>query len=137
MVNKIVFGGNSTSKVKRYKSQAYRKEYQKIPGQYWTYYEERLGEALKARGYKVVANEPLLKYAFVPDLRICDCLVIECDGHHHRTQRWTKRYDAERDRVIRRMGYRIIRFSNDRIYLELGKCCDLVEARLKQMGYGG
>jgi very-short-patch-repair endonuclease len=51
-------------------------------------------------------------------------LVIEVDGSIHDQQR---DYDAERDRILRTRGLRVLRFTNDRIANDLSAC--LMEIR--------
>lgn len=51
-------------------------------------------------------------------------LVVEVDGSIHDSQ---VDYDAERDRILRARGLRVLRFTNDRIMQDLSAC--LMEIR--------
>ena len=80
--------------------------------------EELLWRAIRGRqldGVKFRRQHPIDPY--VVDFCCLECrLAIELDGSVHETQR---DYDAERDRWLRAAGYRVLRFPNDAVLLDL------------------
>jgi very-short-patch-repair endonuclease len=71
------------------------------------------------RQYALIFEHGDSKRFFVPDF-ICveSALVIEIDGKIHEQQ---KDYDELRSYLIKKMGYRVIRFRNEEVLNDLGK----------------
>lgn len=56
-------------------------------------------------------------------------LVIEIDGPIHEFQR---RYDLERENVLRRKGYRILRFTNDDVCNDRMRVVSLIKQAMEE-----
>jgi very-short-patch-repair endonuclease len=89
-----------------------------------TYSELRLISILRLHGIKVWSNK--LLHGFYPDIWIIGTkLLIEIDGKIHKLPSVHER-DKERSKILRRYGYRVLRFTNwqvehrsDRIVLKI------------------
>ena len=80
--------------------------------------ETLLWKALKGRGCAGVKFRRQVGIRdFVVDFCSLECrLIIEVDGGIHDAQ---QQYDAERDDMLRRWGFHILRFSNDAVVYDL------------------
>jgi len=81
-----------------------------------TPYEKRLREALLIEGLKFSFQKYVIAYptVYVPDFTFEHNgikLILELDGKYHYTDKG-RRHDAKRDAKLRKMGYKVIRFSN-------------------------
>jgi very-short-patch-repair endonuclease len=89
--------------------------------------EMMLWDALRGRrlaGLKVRRQHPIGTFVVdfcCPDRR----LVIELGGAVHEQQ---KEHDAEREALLVESGYRVLRFSNDTIHIDLGAVLDTIRA---------
>ncbi len=98
--------------------------------------EEILWSALRRRqinGCKFRRQVPLGRF-IVDFLCVEQCLIIEVDGSVHESQR---AYDAERERELELHGYRILRFSNDEVCLNLSGVIDTIRKTLTSPLPGG
>ncbi len=94
---------------------------------YKTDIEEIMSKALKENGIESEYNYPIrCKYGYIADFFIPEIrLIIECDG-----EAWHKlgnSRDRKRDAVLKKMGYKIIRFRGKEIKLNINKCIEKIK----------
>jgi very-short-patch-repair endonuclease len=88
--------------------------------------EARLWERLRgsALGVRFLRQEPT--FGYVPDFVSPEAmLIVEVDGRHH-----SRGTDGRRDRNLTHRGYRILRFSNDEVFLDLERVLSIVTAEV-------
>ncbi len=79
--------------------------------------EARLWEALRSRQLGVLFRRQVTIGPFIADfLAPARKLIVEVDGGYHRSR---QRADARRERDLTRLGYRIIRVSNQAVLTDL------------------
>ena len=76
--------------------------------------EKNLWKALRSRklGELKFRRQAPIEWFIVDFLCMKHSLIIEIDGGIHELQ---KEYDREREEILRKKGYRILRFSNDQV----------------------
>jgi very-short-patch-repair endonuclease len=91
--------------------------------------ESRLWEHLRKeqlRGYKF-RRQHIIRVFIVDFYSPSSKLIIEIDGPIHRSQ---KEQDAERDRALQTLGYRVLRFTNDQVDNELETVLKIISSYL-------
>jgi len=100
---------------------------------YKTDIERIMSEALKENGIEAEYNHPIrCKFGYIADFFIPEHkLIIECDG-----EPWHKlgnSRDRKRDAVLKKMGYKLIRFRGKEIKLNINNCIEKIKC---QVGFG-
>jgi len=91
--------------------------------------EERLWRAICGRKLGVAFRRQVVIGEFIVDfLAPTARLVVEVDGGYHERRR---RADARRDRVLRRLGYRVLRLSNELVLSDLPQALQQVQDALR------
>jgi very-short-patch-repair endonuclease len=89
--------------------------------------EEKLWQALRGRrlaGLKWRRQAPLLAYT-VDFLCVSAKLIVELDGAHHAIE---AEYDARRAEELERMGFQVIRFSNEDVLADIERVLERISA---------
>jgi very-short-patch-repair endonuclease len=88
--------------------------------------EARLWERIRgnALGVRFFRQEPT--FGYIPDFVSPEAmLIVEVDGRHH-----NRGSDGRRDRNLTHRGYRILRFQNDEVFLNLERVLSIVTAEV-------
>ena len=98
-----------------------------------TYIEKRMYNALLRAGYNPIPQYPYLGYyldfAIIKDgIR----LNIECDGKDSHSSPEQKAHDRKRNRVLRRSGWDVVRFSGKQINGNVYSCVEKVKKILNE-----
>ncbi len=95
---------------------------------YKTDIERIMHEALKENGIEAEYNHPIrCKYGYIADFYIPEQkLIIECDGEHY--HKLGNSRDRKRDAVLKKLGYKIIRFRGREIKLNINNCIEKIRA---------
>jgi very-short-patch-repair endonuclease len=103
--------GQGASKEKRALAREHRKSPTPAEALFWEHVRAKRLDGLTFRRQQVV-------HGFIADFA-CDALklIVELDGSVHAAQRDS---DADRDRVLGSMGFRVLRFSNDEVLNDIG-----------------
>jgi very-short-patch-repair endonuclease len=97
--------------------------------------EEILSWHLDEAGIKHELNPYVCGY--YPDLLISNSkLLIECDGTYHNAPR-QRHLDACREKILKRCGYVVLRFSNTEILRNGRRVLATILSTLEQLGYKG
>lgn len=99
-------------------------------GLYKTDIERVMQRALKKERVEVVYNFPIrCKYGYIIDFAIPDKkIVIECDG-----EAWHKlgnSRDRKRDAVLRKLGWKILRFRGQEILNNINNCIEKIKLKI-------
>ena len=89
--------------------------------------EEKLWQALRGRrlaGLKWRRQAPVLAYT-VDFLCLSAKLIVELDGAHHAIE---AEYDARRAEELERMGFQVIRFSNEDVLADIERVLERIAA---------
>ena len=82
------------------------------------------------RGYKFLRQRPVLNY--IVDFMCKELmLVIEADGVTHETEDMLKQ-DAERDAMLKSIGFTVLRFSNWEILNRIGHVSEMIVTWIEQ-----
>lgn len=55
---------------------------------------------------------------------VSDKIAIEIDGHEFHSSREQRTHDAQRERILQALGWKVIRFTGSEIHANAGKCID-------------
>ena len=82
----------------------------------------------RCNGLKIRRQVPIGIYV-VDFLCMAHSLIIEVDGEIHEHQ---KEYDAEREQILKKRGYKILRFTNDQVMHHLHTVLATIIKQTKQ-----
>lgn len=90
-----------------------------------------MADALKENNIEFVEQFPIrCKYGYIADFYLPDKrIIIETDGE----QFHDKKRDNKRDAVLRKMGYKILRFTGTQVRTDLSSCISKVMGELSQV----
>lgn len=92
--------------------------------------ELKLIKTLNLHGIKVWSNKQL--HGFYPDIWVCNTkILIEIDGKYHSTPE-QKIKDKQRSRILRKYGYKILRFTNWQVEKRSPRIVKMVKEAIKK-----
>lgn len=97
-----------------------------------SFIEARLASALNAREIPYKREHPIGRFradfAFLEQR-----LVVEVDGHEFHHTKKQRENDANRDRILTLLGWRVIRFTGSEIYRDVERCVAVIVLMLKTL----
>lgn len=106
-----------------------------VRGLYMTDIEVIMSDNLKNNGIDAVYNFPI-RGSYILDFAIPSLKIdIECDGSF-----WHKEgnsHDRVRNWFLRRRGWTVLRFSDNEIKEDIGKCIDKIKETIGKVGKNG
>jgi very-short-patch-repair endonuclease len=86
--------------------------------------------ALKENNIEATYNFPIFsKYGYVADFLVGKKIIVECDG-----EVWHKEgneHDRKRDMVLKKLGYKVLRFKGEQIKNNIMKCIEMIKEEVK------
>ena len=98
--------------------------------------EEKLGFVLDSRRIPFETQAQIGRYRadFLLQSKDGRKIVVECDGAQHQ-EPGNKAHDKARDRYLKEQGYQVLRFSGERIHLNISSVLDSIERVLLPQQY--
>ena len=104
--------------------------------------EDRLAGALLQEGFRIGRQVKIFLRGFaeqvgVPyyrvDFLVEGTLVVEVDSYSHRKER--RAWDQQRDAILRRLGYHVIRLTNEEIQTGLANCVGRINRSFQSLAH--
>jgi len=104
-------------------------------GLYETDIERMLREEIESRGYKkgkdFVVQFPL-RYSFILDIAFPKQMIaVEADGEHYHTSKEAKKRDYFKNKILKKLGWKVIRFWGEEIRNNVKGCVDKIVLEIK------
>ena len=101
---------------------------------YETDIEKMLREEIEKRGFergKDFAIQYPIRYSFIIDVAFPKQMIaIEADGEHYHTSKKAKQRDYFKNKILKRLGWKVIRFWGEEIRNNVIGCVDKIEKEL-------
>jgi very-short-patch-repair endonuclease len=99
--------------------------------------ERLVREEIEARGYRRGIDfscQYPLRYSFILDFAFPDAkLAIEVDGEHWHSSSKDRRRDRIKDKVLKKAGWEVIRFSENEVLSNCSGCVDKIERTVSEL----